>query len=1336
MSSVIPKNFQSIYINSVSTTSTSSTLSATVVSSGNVFGSNSTISNAVFTNVSSGTISSIYSTISNVVSTNISSGTFLGTSSTISNVVSTNISSGTFTGTTISTGTLFATSSTISNQVNTKISTGSLTLTGNLNTLGNIITNGPNVGINISPAAPLDVIGGSNYGIVRIANSVIGSECALGFFPNNTFTAQTGSTNGNWYMGTYLGGGSNNFSISRNGGGTPLSITSAGNIGINNVSPSFTLDVSGTGRFTTGITTGTLTASSSTIANQVNTNVSSATLNLTGTLSAAFNSNTLGNLFTTGGNVGINNGSPAFTLDVSGSSACSNLILKFPSAVSTSSVGNVVNMYTPYSFSSPQAANTTYYGGYLNIVAPVIGTSFALWNNSGAPVYYGTHLSLSAGDVFDGGNNGSGLSNLNGGNVYLNGGRAYLGGTFSNQTSVPGSIIFQTGVPGSGSSNNNSSLVERMRINGSTGNVGINTTAPAYTLNVASVSDIPAINPDAFNTVLVYEDQLQSTLRSGITQGNSLTYSQYTGSTTGYVQLTNNTGNQYGQLYWNINPGNSFSCTFDFYVGGGSGADELGFYIFGTSPPSSTASYSNPSNGYVIVYSEYTGNIILYYNGVSLITYTVSSLGNSTWQTTNISFIRNTFRISLNGQMIINYTDTTNRNISANSYMGFNACTGGSNNFHRIRNMRINKLNESLWTFASQTSANIYYSSNVGIGTASPSYTLDVAGTGRFTGNVTLGNTAYIGGNLTVYNQIFSVPGQSLLLDSPGVGNATTIGYNTPKNVSATNTFVVLNNSTDRSVVFNVVSAGTGSGSNSVNSSVAFAANYNSNTLGNLFTTGGNVGISTTGPNSYSVLTLGNGNISTNFTSGAISFAYAGSGFNHFINSRHFNGASNNGNALDFLLNNSTTATGSTAPNFGNVLAMSVTGSGVGIFTSSPAYTLDVSGTTRITGSMTSGTHLITNGSLQATGNSNTLGSLYTTGGNVGINTATPGITLDVAGKLGTYSNTNTAAPTVGNSGGTGDRVILYPGSSTNYPYSLGINGSTMWYSVPSGSQHSTYVNGTVMQSVTATGVGVGTGGPECLLQLYSGTPTFNMSGNGNGGVATFYLGGGGIGSGQSKTAIISQATGVGYCLANLHMCVNTSNSSINTSVADARLSISGNNGYVGIGTTSPAYTLDVGAGSGTFRASCFYTDGTSAYFSSYINSSMTPYGYGSGNIGINSRPWNSIYTLSGSITVSDAREKKNITDVSIGLDFVCKLKPKKYQYTRGGFEDYKLGFIAQDILEIDPGYTGISYDEETDRYALSMESLIAPLVNSIKELQRTVETLQRQILVLEKDNK
>jgi hypothetical protein len=69
--------------------------------------------------------------------------------------------------------------------------------------------------------------------------------------------------------------------------------------------------------------------------------------------------------------------------------------------------------------------------------------------------------------------------------------------------------------------------------------------------------------------------------------------------------------------------------------------------------------------------------------------------------------------------------------------------------------------------------------------------------------------------------------------------------------------------------------------------------------------------------------------------------------------------------------------------------------------------------------------------------------------GNVGIGTASStDFRLIVNGKVSVSGST--AAPSIGISGGLGDRIILFPGTAAQYPYSIGVNTSTYWFSCPS----------------------------------------------------------------------------------------------------------------------------------------------------------------------------------------------------------------------------------------------------------------------------------------------
>ena len=83
-------------------------------------------------------------------------------------------------------------------------------------------------------------------------------------------------------------------------------------------------------------------------------------------------------------------------------------------------------------------------------------------------------------------------------------------------------------------------------------------------------------------------------------------------------------------------------------------------------------------------------------------------------------------------------------------------------------------------------------------------------------------------------------------------------------------------------------------------------------------------------------------------TTADIAIQYGGGGYRHFIATRHNAAAGSYQNAIDFYINNSTTAAGSSAPGSGNTEIMSITETGVGIGTNNPAGFLEVKKTTQL----------------------------------------------------------------------------------------------------------------------------------------------------------------------------------------------------------------------------------------------------------------------------------------------------------------------------------------------------------------------------------------------------
>ena len=86
---------------------------------------------------------------------------------------------------------------------------------------------------------------------------------------------------------------------------------------------------------------------------------------------------------------------------------------------------------------------------------------------------------------------------------------------------------------------------------------------------------------------------------------------------------------------------------------------------------------------------------------------------------------------------------------------------------------------------------------------------------------------------------------------------------------------------------------------------------------------------------------------------------------------------------------------------------------------------------------------------------------------------------------------------------------------------------------------------------------------------------------------------------------------------------------------------------------------------------------------------------------------------------LSDIRAKKNIKDLSLGLDFITSLKPIEYNMKEGD-DRIHLGFSAQDIEAIlGNKYSILGRGEDKDRMlSLRYTDFIAPLVKAVQELK------------------
>ena len=103
-----------------------------------------------------------------------------------------------------------------------------------------------------------------------------------------------------------------------------------------------------------------------------------------------------------------------------------------------------------------------------------------------------------------------------------------------------------------------------------------------------------------------------------------------------------------------------------------------------------------------------------------------------------------------------------------------------------------------------------------------------------------------------------------------------------------------------------------------------------------------------------------------------------------------------------------------------------------------------------------------------------------------------------------------------------------------------------------------------------------------------------------------------------------------------------------------------------------------------------------------------------------------------GTINTSDRRLKENIDDSDLGLEFVNKLRPVKYNYIKDKHDGKtKYGIIAQEVQEVlkesnNEDFAGI---KDSDEY-LGADSIqfVAPLIKAVQELSAEVNELKQQL--------
>jgi hypothetical protein len=712
-------------------------------------------------------------------------------------------------------------------------------------------------------------------------------------------------------------------------------------------------------------------------------------------LSATHNSNTVANIFTTGGNVGIGTTSPSTRLEVIGPNFTylntrSSAVSEFRGARTSNTPETILRLGTGHYFGVNWASSAEFQLYNYSSVNQAANSGLNIRLGAGASDNPDTSIMtlLASGNVGIGTTSPIGVLDARGTGFW--GIVRTIPSSFGGESSI-GFISNPDGSVGTGPTTSNWLL--GTNINGyplgqfnirsnalgtasiftiaTNGNIGIGTTSPSAKLDITTSTGGPVIyssflttrnwsitnpteasgiTPIVLNTNNAWDIQTDNISRLFIndnaaapTIGISTTSPVYTLDVSGTLEASNANGLMLFASSGNLGIGTS-SPVYKLDVSGAININSTDGNQAGYITASNEASFNNKL---IIQASRGLGGIgfnLVNQGRIMTIVGGTNSAGNVGINTTSP-----TSDLHVNGNYS-NYQNSTTGYLTLNQGWGANA---GYVSFHQADGTRKGYIGygdttEAFLlqgeggrkiTIATNNVDRITITSggNVGIATTSPIYTLDVNGTleaSNSNGLMLFASSGNLGIDTTTPDAALSL-GQVGCIEQDV--NSSYFGANfgtTAGNYRKTGNYanMLMFDTFDGAMKFRNASIGTRGSPITWNERVRINS-------------AGNVGINTTNPSA--LLDVANGSDSGGTQGGPqISFQYrtsSGGGFRHFVRSRHNAvSANNSGNGVDFFLNNLNTATGSSAPGTGNVCTMSITAAGVGFGTTSPDWPIHV----------------------------------------------------------------------------------------------------------------------------------------------------------------------------------------------------------------------------------------------------------------------------------------------------------------------------------------------------------------------------------------------------------